>query len=610
MRKVGIAFCAARLLAAQVNVLTWHNDNARSGQNLNETILTPKNVNSSMFGKLFTITVDGKVDAQPLYVSSLTMRANRIHNVLYVVTEHDSAYAFDADTGAQLWHASTLSANETPSDARGCGQVTPEIGITSTPVIDLASGPHGTIYMVAMSKSASGTYHQRLHALDLTTGAEQFNGPVEIAATFPGNGAEGSGGMQTFAQAQHVDRPALLLVNGTVYTSWGSHCDGGPYTGWVIGYNESTLARTGVLNLTPNGSEGGIWMAGGGPAADAAGNIYLLMGNGTFDTTLSAGFPSRGDYGNAFVKIQVGTNGALSVADYFTMSNTTSESNADQDLGSGGIMLLPSLADSGGQSRALAVGAGKDANVYVVDQSNMGKFNANADSIFQRMKSGVGGSVFSSPAWFNGTLYYGAVGDVLRAFLFSNGNFSITPASQSTHSFGSPGSTPSISANGTSNAILWAAENNSPAVLHAYDAMNLAIELYNSNQAAKGRDQFGAGNKFIVPTVANGKVYVGTTNGVGVFGLMCSYSLTPTHVAFPIEGGSGQINVTASNGCPWSTESAAWVKVSSGASGTSNGTVQYSVAPNSSPEGRFGTIVIAERTFLVTQAGTVPHHRP
>jgi hypothetical protein len=579
-----LLFLFSACAVAQVNVLTWHNDNARSGQNLKETTLAPANVSSATFGKLFTIAVDGKVDAQPLYVAALAIRGSGFHNVLFVVTEHDSAYAFDADTGAALWHRSMLGANETTSDARGCGQIVPEIGITSPPVIDLQMGPHGTMYLVAMSKLGS-TYHQRLHALDIITGAEQFNGPVDVKATYPGTGAEGAGGMQTFAPGQHEDRPALLIANGIVYTTWGSHCDAAPYTGWIIGYNESTLAQTGVLNLTPNGSDGGIWMAGGGPAADAAGNIYLLMGNGTFDTTLSGGFPQHGNYGNAFVKIQVSATGALSVADYYTMSNTTSESNGDQDLGSGGVMLVPS---------SLAVGAGKDRNIYVVDQNNMGKFNPNSDSIHQLMKGAVNGGVFSAPAWFNGTLYYGAVGDVLRAFSFSNGSFTL--ASQSTHSFGFPGSTPAISANGTQNAILWAAENTSPAALHAYDATNLAKELYNSSQAANGRDQFGTGNKYIVPTVANGKVYVGTTSGVGVFGLLCTVTLGSTHSVFPASGGNGEIAVTAANGCPWSASSnVSWITIS--------GTSDYVVAPNPGAGERIGTIAVGGKIFEVTQTG-------
>ncbi|MGA3190546.1 MAG: pyrrolo-quinoline quinone [Bryobacteraceae bacterium] len=600
----------ARVLPAQVNVLTWHNDQARSGQNLNETILTPANVNAATFGRLFTIPVDGKVDAQPLYVSSIERSGGIAHNVVYIVTEHDSAYAFDADSGAPVWQVSVLGSNETPSDAHGCSLIIPEIGITSTPAIDLEMGPHGTMYLVAMTKDATGIYHQRLHALDLATGAEQFGGPVEIAATYPGTGAEGVGGMQTFSAGQHVERPGLLIANGVVYTTWGSHCDDGPYTGWVIGYNASTLAQTSVLNLTPNGYDGGIWMAGGGPAADAEGNLYLLMGNGTFDTNLAGGFPEHGDYGNAFVKIQVSASGTLSVADYFTMSNTTGESNGDQDLGSGGVMLLPPLPDATGQSHALVVGAGKDRNIYVVDQNNMGKFNSYEDVIYQQMTAGVGGSVFSAPAWFNGTLYYGAVGDILRAFSFSNGSFPVSPASQSSHVFGSPGTTPSISANETKNAILWAAENTSPAVLHAYNAANLATELYNSNQAANGRDQFGTGNKFIVPTVANGKVYVGTTNGVGVFGLLCSYAVTPTHAAIPVSGGTGQISVTASSGCAWSaTSDVNWLTFTANGSGTGAGTIGYSAEANSGAQERIGMIAVGDRKFVVKEAGTSPEPR-
>jgi len=337
-------------------------------------------------------------------------------------------------------------------------------------------------------------------------------------------------------------------------------------------------------------------MAGGGPAADPQGNLYLLMGNGTFDTTLNGGFPEHGDYGNAFVKIQVASSGALSVADYFTMSNTTSESNGDQDLGSGGVMLLPSVTDSSGNTRSLAVGAGKDQNIYIVDQNNMGKFSASSDAIFQTMKSVLPGGVWAAPAWFNGILYYGAVGNVLRAFPFSSGNFSLTPSSQSTHSYGFPGVIPSISANGTQNAILWAAENATPAVLHAYDATNLAKELYNSSQAANGRDQFGSGNKYIAPTVANGKVYVGTTGGVGVFGLLCSYSLATTQGVFPATGGSGKVSVTASSGCAWSAASnATWI--------TATATGTYTVAPNPGPEERVGTITVAGRFFEVIQAG-------
>ena len=499
---------------------TYHNDISRSGQNLSETILTPSNVNSSTFGKLFVISVDGKVDAQPLYLGQLAIANQGTHNVLYVATEHGTVYGLDADSGTVLWQVSTLAAGETTSDAHGCGQVVPEIGITSTPVIDPKAGPHGTIYVVAMSKDPAGNYHQRLHALDASTGAEEFAGPQEIQASFPGTGDGSSGGKVIFAPGQYEERAGLLLMNGVVYIAWTSHCDNRPYTGWIMGFDQSTLAQVSVLNVTPNGNEGAIWMAGAGLAADTSGNIFLLDANGTFDSNLDTnGFPSQGDYGNAFLKIST-TNQQLAVADYFEMFNQSEENSSDQDLGSGGTVLLPDLQDSSMQIHHLAVGAGKDSHIYVVDRDAMGKFNTGKNNIYQDLQGALSGSVFSMPAYFNNTVYYGAVGDRIKAFAISNAQLAGSPASQTGNTFGFPGATPSISANGTSNAILWAAENGSAAVLHAYDATNLAHELYNSNQAAAGRDQFGAGNKFITPMITNGKVYVGTTNGVGVFGLL------------------------------------------------------------------------------------------
>ena len=501
------------------DVLTYHNDNARTGQNLKETLLTPANVNATNFGKLFVISVDGKVDAQPLYVSNLSISGG-IHNVLVVATEHDSVYAFDADTGAKLWQVSMLKSGETTSEARfGCNQVSPEIGVTATPVIDRNAGPNGTIYAVAMSKDASGSYFQRLHALNLATGAEQFSGPQEVHATFPGTGANSSGGSVIFDPGAYKERPGLLLLNGVVYTSWSSHCDVNPYTGWVIAYDQSTLAQVSVLNIVPNGSEASFWNSGAGLAVDSAGNIYQLAANGTFDSTLNAnGFPAQGDFGNAFLKLSM-TNNNLAVTDYFALFNTASESNSDTDLGSGGAMVLPDLTDATGTVRHLAVGAGKDGNIYVVDRDNMGKFNSNANNIYQQLTGAIGAE-FGAPAFFNATIFYGGVSDKLKSFSVTNAKLSSNPASQSSNTFPYPGTTPSISANGNTNGIVWAAENGSTAVLHAYDANNLANELYNSNQAANGRDHFGTGNKFIVPTVANGKVYVGTTNGIGVFGLL------------------------------------------------------------------------------------------
>jgi Abnormal spindle-like microcephaly-assoc'd, ASPM-SPD-2-Hydin len=502
-----------------VNVLTLHNDNARTGQNLSETILTTTDVNSANFGELGLLSVDGLVDAEALFVSNLIV-AGSAHNVVFVVTEHDSLYAFDADTFSQLWTVSLLGPNETTSDNRGCGQVSPEIGITSTPVIDLTAGTHGTIFAVAMSKDNSGDYHQRLHALDITTGAELTGGPVTIQASFPGTGANSSNGNVVFDPAQYKERAGLLLMNHEIYTSWASHCDDQPYTGWLISYSESTLQQSSVLNVTPNGSEGAIWMAGAGLAADTLGNIYFLDANGTFDDTLdSSGFPVHGDFGNAFLKVSTSSNN-LAVADYFTMFNTDAESNADEDLGSGGALVMPDLMDGSGNTWHLAVGAGKDAHIYVVNRDLMGKFNTNNDTaIYQEIDGGLSGGVFSMPVYFNNTVYFGAVGDSLKAFSIVNAKLGASATSKSAASFGYPGTSPSISANGTTNGIVWAVENGSTGVLHAYDATNLANELYNSNQAANNRDQF-SDNKFVTPMIANGKVYVGTPNSVVVFGLL------------------------------------------------------------------------------------------
>ena len=548
--------CISTYCLAQTNVLTYRNDSMRTAQNLTESVLTPANVQSATFGKLLNFPVDGLVDAQPLVVSGV-MIANQPQTVVYAATENDSVYAFDANTGATYWHVSVLGAGETPSDSRGCGQVVPVIGITSTPVIDQLSGPHGTIYVVGMSKDSGAGYHHRLHALDLSTGAEQFGGPVEIHATYPGTGDNSTNGTVTFDPKQYKDRTALLLVNGVVYTSWASHCDIRPYTGWTIGYNETTLAQTSVLNLTPNGHQGAVWGSGGGAAADSSGNLFYNVGNGTFDTTLNAsGFPNMADYGNAFVKVAL-MGGTLTPLDYWTMDNTTAESNADQDLGSGGVLLLPDLTDAMGNTRHFGTGAGKDANVYLFDRDNMGKYDAvNNATLYQELPKALAGGAWSSPAWFNGNLYFGGSGDVIRSFrMGANLQLSAAPTSKSSETYPFPGVSPAISANGAANAILWAVQNSSPAVLHAYDANNLATELYNSSQAAAGRDQFGNGNKDITPTIANGKIYVGTPNSVAVFGLLPppNVTLSPASVAFPnqaVNTTSGSMAVTLTNDGP------------------------------------------------------------
>jgi hypothetical protein len=509
------------------DVLTWHNDNARTGQNLGETFLTPTNVNSTTFGKVGFLPVDGKVDAEPLFVANVPVSNRGIRNVLYVATEHDSVFAFDADTGALLWQVSVLGVGEVPSDDHGIDAVTPEIGITSTPVIDRTQGPNGALYAVAMSKNTAGSYFQRIHALDIATGAELFGGPATIQAKYPGNGEYSYQGNVYFDPGQYKERSALLLSNGVVYTSWCSHEDHEPYTGWVLGYDASTLSQSQVLNTTPNGGMGAFWNGGSGPAADPDNNVYLLAANGTFDPGLDAGgFPSQGDYGNGFLKLSV-AGGKLAVVDYFEMMNQLDENNGDYDLGSGGVLLLPDLTDSAQKVWHLAVGAGKDGNIYVVDRDSMGKFNSLVNNVHQQVLgyptggSGLVLQAFGGPAYFNNAIYYGGVGDYIKAFAITNAQLSDSATQQtSAPPFSYPGATPSISANGSQDAILWAIQNRDPAELIAYDANNLSDELYDSNQAPNSRDQFGPGNKFITPMIANGRVYVGTTTGVVVFGLL------------------------------------------------------------------------------------------
>jgi hypothetical protein len=357
----------------------------------------------------------------------------------------------------------------------------------------------------------------------LATGAEVSGSPTEITGSYPGTGANSSGGNVIFAPGQYAERVGLLLMNDTLYLGWTSHCDHAPYTGWVMGYSATTLRQTQVLNLTPNGSEGSIWMSGAGMAADTSGNIYFLDANGTFDTTLNAnGFPVNGNYGNAIIKLSTANN-TLTVADYFAPYNTVAQSRVDIDLGSGGALLLPDVTDSTGKVRHLLVGAGKDKNIYVADRDNLGKFNPTDNSnLYQQLTNALPGGAWSMPAYFNNTIYYGGVGDFLKAFPIANARLNSTPSSKSATTFGYPGATPSISSNGTANGIVWALESGtgSAAVLHAYDANDLGNELYNSQQAANNRDSFGNGNKFLTPMIINGKVYVGTPNGVAVFGLL------------------------------------------------------------------------------------------
>ncbi len=500
-------------------MLTYHNDTMRTAQNLTETILTPANVKASSFGLLRILSADNAVDAAPLIASKVSI-AGALHNVVYVATENDTVYAYDADSGALLLQVSLLASGEGPSDSRSCDATGPAIGITATPVIDRSVGPNGTLFVVAMSKDSSSNYHQRLHALDLVTLADRMPA-VAIQASAAAGGANASNGVQTFSPGQYMERGALLAANGQIYTVWASHCDHGPYNGWVIAYNESTLAQTAVLNYTPNGTDGAIWSTAG-LAADSAGALYALAGNGTFDSALASnGFPSQGDYGNTALKL-LATGSALSIADYYAAPNTVTETASDTDLGSGSPMLLPDQIDATGTVRHLMIGAGKDGNVLLLDRDSLGKYNATTSQAYQVITSGLPGGSYSASAYFNGSVYIADVGGTLKAFSLSQALLPTTWSSQSTATFAFPGSSPAVSANGSSNAIVWAVLSNlnSAAVLHAYNPANLAQEYYNSNQAANARDAFGNGEKYITPVIANGKVFIGTPSGVAVFGLL------------------------------------------------------------------------------------------
>jgi hypothetical protein len=506
-----------------IDVVTYKYDTSRTGQNVNESILTTANVNASTFGLLHFIATDGKVDAQPLYLSQIPI-GGAAHNVLYVATEHGSVYAIDTGTYGVLWRDSLIPAGQSASDDHACDQITPEIGITSTPVIDRRAGAHGLMYAVAMSRDSSGNYHQFLHALDVTTGTD-VTSPREIRATF----TDVNGNVTTFAPGQYEERSALLLSNGTIYTAWSSHCDVPPYGGWIIAYDAATLTQNGVLNVGPSSAVGtgdtsatvgpGIWMSGGGPAVDAAGRVYLLTGNGPFDTTLDAdGQPLNGNYSQSFLKLQLDGSG-LHVVDYFALYDAVSQSEQDLDLGAGGGLLLPEMTDSSNRPVNLYLGGGKDGRVYIVDQTRLGGFNAGKNLNYQQV-SGMR-ALRSTPAYFNNRVYFGGRDVGIKSFTFNQARMSATPSSTTATVFAYPGTSPSVSANGTSNGILWAHERNltSGAVLHAYDAMNLTTELYNSTQAPGGRDSFGSANKFIAPVVTAGKVFVASNTGVAVFGL-------------------------------------------------------------------------------------------
>jgi hypothetical protein len=499
------------------DVVTHHYDVSRSGVNSTETSLTTSSVNSVTFGKVGEFTVDGQIDGQALLLSQLTIPGQGNKNVLYVATENDTVYAVDAQSisgssAIVLWQTRVLPAGESPADSASlpCGNISPN-GVTATPVIDRS---RNAIYVEAMSKDSSGGIHHRLHALDLTNGSELFGGPTAITATYPGTGGNSSGGVVTFDPKVQHDRAALLESGNTIYTAWsGLWGDCGPYSAWVIAFDAGTLKQTGAIDLVPDNSGGGMWMGGGGPAADTSGNVYVISGNGFGDTP-----GTNGSYGNSFVRLS--TSGGLKVGDYFTPFNTTTtEDPADLDFGSAGPLLLPDLVDAGSTTRHLAVGAGKDGNLYVLNRDNLGQFNSSQNNVYQQISLSSGEN-HSSPVFFNNAVYVCPTSDALKAFAVSKALLATSPSMQTAHTFGSNGAVVSISANGVAQGIVWALDWG-PGILFAYDATDLTKELYDSNQAAANRDHFApVGGHFITPMVANGRVYIGTKTSVAVFGLL------------------------------------------------------------------------------------------
>jgi hypothetical protein len=540
-------------------VFTYHNDLARDGVNMQEYSLNPTTVKAATFGKLTSCPTDGAVYAQPLWVPAVTL-SDGPHNLLLVATQHDTITAFDADSNPCVtrWSVNLLdtlhggSANETPiiwNDVGACyGDIYPEVGVTGTPVIDPATN---TIYLVSSSEVGtsggncsfnSGTFHRRLHALDLATGSEKFNGPVSIAASVPGMGDGAS--VVNFDPQKHHQRSGLALANGKVYVPWSAHEDAQPYHGWLMGYSAADLSQApSVFNTTPNGGLGGIWAGGGAPAIDSTGDVYVSTGNGIFDA--NATIMPFNDYGDSLLRLRpfngTTSNGKnLELVDWFTPYDQLNLANYDTDLGSGAIVLLPDQATS---HTHLLVHVGKEGVAYLIDRDDMGFFNAADNSQIVQSFPVASYGLWGTPALWDNTLYTGGQGEGLKQFTFdtTSGLFDPALASQSSQVYGYTGTTPSVSSQGTSNGIVWTldislygyaspsagtncyvapppAACTGPAVLHAYDATNLSTELWNS--AANSRDKAGNAVKFVTPTIANGKVYVGTRTEVDVYGLL------------------------------------------------------------------------------------------
>lgn len=535
-----LALCfgqSASIIAApsRANTLTYHNDNFRTGLNTNEVILSPSNVNSNAFGKLFTYNVDGYVYAQPLYVSGVVVPGQGIHNLLYVATEHNSVYALEADgkqwfTNGVLWRVNLGPAAITPTNAFGnryngglYTDITNEVGITGTPVIDLQ---RGTIFVDAFTREASGYIH-RLHALNITNGSEMPNSPMVVTASVPGTAVDNVGGIINFSAIQQIQRSALTLAGGTLYVAYSGYADTDPFHGWILGYDGTSLQiRPGyIFNTTPNATtnygahaaEAGIWMGGGGICVDANTNLFFLTGNGTFTATNESGGT---EYGDCIMHLTT-TNG-LWVADYFAPWEQATLAANDTDLGSGALMLVPDLP---GTNAHLVVAGGKSGKFYVLNRdqltTNNTHYNATGsyDAVLQTFTN-LPGRFMTGPAYFNGNVYFSSWNDKMKCYAISNGALLRNPTSTGPRTFAFPGCTPIVSSLGTNNGIVWSLAIATPPVLTAYNAMNVTTEIYNSSQATGNRDALTNGVKFASLMVANGKVYAGGTFTVAVFGLL------------------------------------------------------------------------------------------
>ncbi|HTT24964.1 MAG TPA: hypothetical protein VMG82_38980 [Candidatus Sulfotelmatobacter sp.] len=546
---------------------TYHNDNARDGANMHEFALSSTTVTTVTFGKLFSCSVDGAVYAQPLWMRGLSIGGGT-RNIVIVATQHNSMYVFDADAKpcVTYWHVNLLDTlhggtpGEAPvrwNDVGYCyGDIYPEIGVTGTPVIDSVTN---TIYVVSASESnarnsgkcigASGNFYHRLHALDVFTGSEKYNAPVTIAASVPGTGDGSVNGMISFSSQLHHNRSGLAETGGRIYVAFAAHEDATPYHGWLLAYKANNLQQqVAVFNTTPNGvngADGGIWAAGAAPAIDGGGDVYFSTGNGVFDELPP---PPNDDYGDSILRLHYvkgstlnGTN--LSISGYFTPYDQLTLARTDGDLGSGGVVLLPNQTGAGPQH--LLAQVGKEGVVYLIDRDNMGLYNASNNNQIVESFSGPAQGLWGAPAWWHNSLYVGGQFDSIRQFTFSptTERFNTGVASRTSSGFGYPGTIPSISSQSAGHAILWAIDSSlygyanpntavncfavpvpaacsGPAILHAYNANNLAQEYWNSSQAANNRDQAGNAVKFVPPTIANGKVYVGTRTEVDVYGLL------------------------------------------------------------------------------------------